>query len=134
MSIFEEMTKSDMKYYLVGFENSDAIGVQGLITELHDGTAYHLRYIQNGTSRKPSTRNGWVKASVAAATPRTFTGYIVQAASEDQAIRDTEAFRNGAHWTIRANEIGEIRMVRNGRIRPGGAGADQPSLASPFTK
>jgi|TARA_R110000824_G_scaffold308833_1_gene496248 hypothetical protein len=99
-----------INYFLtVGFDGSDAIGVQGLITERDDGTTHYRSYTQNGTSRKP-------KASVAAAIPRTFAGYIVNADSVDQAIRSTKAFRDGAHWAAHANRTGDIRIVRRGRI------------------
>ena len=96
----------------IGFEGTDNIRVQGLITERDDETASYRSYAQNGTG--PKLEQDW--ASVAAAIPRTFTGYIVNADSVDQAIRSTKAFRDGAHWAIHANSIGDIRMVRRGRI------------------
>ena len=98
-----------IKYFLtVGFDGSEAIGVQGLVTERDDGATRYRSYTQNGTSRKP-------KASVAAAIPRTFTGYIVNADSFDQAIRATKAFRGGADWAMPQNST-IVRTVRNGRV------------------
>ena len=99
-----------IKYFLtVGFEGTDDIGVQGLITERDDGTTHYRSYTQSGNSRKP-------KASVAAAIPRTFTGYIICTDSLDQSIRSTKAFRLGEHWAMHANSIGDIHTVRNGRV------------------
>jgi hypothetical protein len=107
-----------IKYFLtVGFDGSEAIGVQGLITERDDETARYRSYTQNAIARLHLQSAGHTpKASVAAAIPRTFTGYIVNADSVDQAMRATRAFRDGAHWAAHANSIGDIRMVRKGRI------------------
>jgi hypothetical protein len=81
-----------IKYFLtVGFDGSEAIGVQGLITERDDETARYRSYTQNAIARLHLQSAGHTpKASVAAAIPRTFTGYIVNADQIEAQNHDTK--------------------------------------------
>ena len=102
------------RFYLTHADNAAGVVVtQGCIYPTpnfrHPGWYDYRSFTQNGSSRKP-------KRIAEGCIPRKFTGYIIEAKDFQTAERHTKAFRRGEHWTIEAARIGDIRMVRHGKV------------------